>query len=270
MVGGAERHVTADPAAVAAVALFFVVLFLAERAVPLRPETRPLAARLAINAAIGVLAFIAAVFLVRPAALAVLDLTSSSGIGLLHLIAMPVPLQFVVAILLFDLTFYWWHVATHRVGWIWRFHRVHHIDPDLDASTAFRFHAGEIAISTVFRVVQVAVIGPSLAMFAAYEVIFQAATIFHHSNVRLPERLERVINAVVVTPRMHGTHHSQVPEETNSNFSVVFSWWDRLHRSRRPYVPSSELAIGVAEFNRPEDNGLGRVLALPFRPSGTD
>ena len=247
------------------IAVLVVVVFLLERAAPLRRATRPLAHRLLVNAVVGVLAFVTAAVVVRPAALGVLERTTGTPIGLLHLVPMPRALQFVVAALLLDVTFYWWHVATHRVPWIWRFHRVHHIDPDLDVSTAFRFHFGELVLSVAFRVAQVAVIGPSLAMFAAYELLFQAATIFHHSNLGMPERLDRLLNTVVVTPRMHGIHHSQVPDETNSNYSVVFSWWDRLHGSRSPGLPQSQLAIGVAEFTRPEDNRLSNVLALPFR-----
>ena len=247
------------------IALFFALLFVLERAAPLRRATRPLFGRLLVNAAVGALAFVTATLVVRPAALGVLERTTGTPIGLLHLVPMPAPLQFVVAVLLLDVTFYWWHVTTHRVPWIWRFHRVHHIDPDLDVSTAFRFHVGELVMSVAFRVVQVAAIGPSLAMFAAYELIFQAATIFHHSNIGMPERIDRLLNRVVVTPRMHGIHHSQVPEETNSNYSVVFSWWDRLHGSRSPALPQSQLRIGVAEFTRPEDNRLSNVLALPFR-----
>jgi sterol desaturase/sphingolipid hydroxylase (fatty acid hydroxylase superfamily) len=247
------------------IALLVAALFVIERAAPLRRATSPLSRRLLVNVVIGVLAFAAATLIVRPAALAVLARTEATPFGLLHLVPLPVPLQFVVAVLLMDLTFYWWHVATHRVPWLWRFHVVHHLDPDLDVSTAFRFHFGEIALSAVFRVVQVAAIGPSLAMFAAYELLFQAATVFHHSNVRMPARMDRLLNVLIVTPRMHGIHHSQVPVETNSNYSVIFSWWDRLHGSRSHDRPQSELAIGVAEYTRPEDNSLGNVVLLPFR-----
>lgn len=247
------------------IALFAAALFAIERFAPLRLARRPLLGRLFVNAAVGILGFAAAMLLVRPAALAVLERTEDTSFGLLHLAPMPTALQFVAAILLMDVTFYWWHVATHRVPWLWRFHRVHHIDPDLDVSTAFRFHFGEIAMSAAFRVAQVAVIGPSLAMFATYELIFQAATIFHHSNAGLPGWIDRLLNRVVVTPRMHGVHHSQVPDETNSNYSVVFSWWDRMHGSRSPDLPQSQLVIGVVEFTRPEDNALANVLLLPFR-----
>ena len=139
---------------------------------------------------------------------------------LIHVVPLPAAGQFIVAFLLMDLSFYWWNVLNHRIPFLWRFHNVHHIDPDLDVSTGFRFHFGEVAMSAVFRVVQVALIGISAPAFATYELVFQANTLFHHSNVRLPIRFERLLNKVLVTPRMHGIHHSQVQGETNSNY-----WW---------------------------------------------
>jgi sterol desaturase/sphingolipid hydroxylase (fatty acid hydroxylase superfamily) len=164
-----------------------------------------------------------------------------------------------------DLTFYWWHVANHRVPFLWRFHNVHHIDPDLDVSTAFRFHFGEVALSAAFRVAQVSAIGLSGWMFAVYELVFQVNTAFHHSNVRLPIQLERLLNLVIVTPRMHGIHHSQVRDETNSNYSVVFSWWDRLHRTLGLNIPQSAIVIGVPAYSHPADNRLWNALLLPFQ-----
>jgi sterol desaturase/sphingolipid hydroxylase (fatty acid hydroxylase superfamily) len=151
------------------------------------------------------------------------------------------------------------------VPFLWRFHNVHHCDPDLDVSTGFRFHFGEVAFSTVFRVVQVALLGVSLPQFAAYEILFQAVTLFEHSNLRLPEKLERALNLVFVTPRMHGVHHSQRRAETDSNFSVVFSFWDRLHGSLRLNVAQEQIKIGVPGYARPEDNRVLTALAAPFR-----
>jgi sterol desaturase/sphingolipid hydroxylase (fatty acid hydroxylase superfamily) len=102
-------------------------------------------------------------------------------------------------------------------------------------------------------------------MFAVYELVFQANTLFHHSNVRLPIRVERLLNLVLVTPRMHGIHHSQVRNETNSNYSVVFSWWDRLHRTLGLNIPQSAIVIGVPAYSNPADNRLMDDLLLPFR-----
>jgi sterol desaturase/sphingolipid hydroxylase (fatty acid hydroxylase superfamily) len=132
-------------------------------------------------------------------------------------------------------------------------------------STAFRFHVGEVALSTVFRIVQVSAIGLSAWMFAIYEIVFQANTLFHHSNVRLPIRIERLLNLVIVTPRMHGIHHSQVRDETNSNYSVVFSWWDRLHRTVGLNIPQSAIAVGVPGYAEPADNSLSSTFLMPFR-----
>jgi sterol desaturase/sphingolipid hydroxylase (fatty acid hydroxylase superfamily) len=254
-----------DTRAAIGLASLFGLLFGIERVMPLRAATRPLLGRLAVNAAIALLAFAAAILLVRPVALAVLQQAQDAPFGLLHLVPGSDAVRFVLALLLLDLTFYWWHVATHKVPLLWRFHTVHHIDPDLDVSTAFRFHLGEVALSAGFRVVQVAAIGPTAAMFVTYELLFHASTVFHHSNVRLPIAFERLLNTAIVTPRMHGIHHSQVSEETNSNFSVVLSVWDRVHRTLRLGVPQSAIAIGVAGLMDPRENRVGNLLRLPLR-----
>jgi sterol desaturase/sphingolipid hydroxylase (fatty acid hydroxylase superfamily) len=240
-------------------------LFLVEQALPLRMRKRRLLGRLIVNACVSGLALAAAALIVRPAAASTLRWTSERPFGAVHAVSLPPAAQFALAFLLLDLTFYWWHVANHRVPWLWRFHNVHHVDPDLDVSTAFRFHFGEVALSAAFRVIQVAAIGPSPLMFAAYELLFQANTMFHHSNVRLPIRLERLLNIVLVTPRMHGIHHSQVRGETTSNYSVVFPWWDRLHRTLGLDVRQEDIVIGVPAYSSPEDNRLTNLLLMPFR-----
>jgi sterol desaturase/sphingolipid hydroxylase (fatty acid hydroxylase superfamily) len=245
--------------------LLFALLFVLERGVALRRPRRPLLGRLLINLSMSALTFAAAMLLVRPAVMTAMEWTPDTTVGVIHIAPMPGALQFILSFLLMDLTFYWWHVVTHRVPFLWRFHNVHHLDPDLDVSTAFRFHFGEIALSTVFRIMQVIAVGPSVPMFVAYELVFQANTLFHHSNVRLPIRIERLLNFVLVTPRMHGIHHSQVREETNSNYSVVFSWWDRLHRTVGLDIPQSDIVIGIPAYSDPADNGLWNSLLLPFR-----
>lgn len=144
-------------------------------------------------------------------------------------------------------------------------------------STGFRFHFGEVLLSTLFRVLQVGLIGMSLSTFAAYELVFQANTLFHHSNLRLPIRLERLLNKVLVTPRMHGIHHSQVRGETNSNFGVVFPWWDRLHRTLGLNIPQSKIEIGIPGYSSPDHNRLWHTVLMPFlgqrdywqKPDGT-
>ena len=246
-------------------AAIFTALFLLERFFPLRKTTRSLIARLLVNLVIAVLTFIAAVGLVQPAARWALGWSASKGFGLVHLVALPGPLEFALSFLFMDLAFYYWHVANHRVPFLWRFHNVHHIDPDLDVSTAFRFHFGEIVLSTGFSLLQLSVIGPSAWAFAAYQLVFQAEVIFHHSNVRLPIGVERLLNRALVTPRMHGIHHSQVRRENNSNFGTVFPWWDRLHRTLRVNIPQDEVVVGIPGYSLPEDNAIWNTLLLPFR-----
>ena len=249
----------------AVLAFLLLTLFVLEQRIALRRRTRPVLGRLLINAGISALAFAAATWLVWPTARALTRMSAETPFGLLNVVPLPSSLRFVLAFLLMDLFFYWWHRANHRIPFLWRFHNVHHIDPDLDVSTAFRFHFGEIALSAGFRVVQVGVIGLSAPMFAAYELVFQANTLFHHSNVWLPIRVERLLNRVLVTPRMHGIHHSQVREEADSNYSVVFPWWDRLHRTMGLNIPQADVVVGVPAYARPEDNTLSNTLLLPFR-----
>lgn len=142
---------------------------------------------------------------------------------------------------------------------------MHHIDVDLDVSTALRFHFGEITLSILFRVLQLAAIGPSAVTFLVFETCFEAATEFHHSNWRLPFRLERALNKVFVTPRMHGLHHSIVEEQTNSNYSTIFSWWDRLNGSFWMITEAHTVTIGVPGYGDAAEQGILRLLALPFQ-----
>ena len=250
---------------VAVVAAAVLVFLLAERAFPLRAQRWPWLRELAVNLALSALAFGVSAVLVRPAALRAMGWSQTRDLGLVYLVAMPAWARGVLVFLLLDLTFYYWHRLNHQVPALWRFHNVHHCDPDLGVSTSFRFHFAEVALSAVFRVVQVLVIGAALPVYAVYEVVFQLNTLFHHSNVRLPIVLERLLNRVLVTPRMHGIHHSQVRQETSSNYSVVFSWWDRLHRTLRLNVPQARIVIGVPGYAAPGDNQLPQLLSMPFR-----
>lgn len=252
--------------AVLALAAWAAVLFALERVAPLRRRTSPVAPRIAVNAVVTVLALGAAAAMVRPAVSWVLTPVGERSFGLMRLLEVPRPVELIFAAVFLDLTFYWWHRANHRIGFLWRFHNVHHLDPDLDVTTAARFHFGEVALSAAFRAAQAAALGAPLAVLATYELAFQAAVLFHHANVRLPLALERVLVAAVVTPRMHGIHHSTMRRETNANFGVLLTAWDRLFRSLRLGVPQAAVAIGVPAYARPEDNRLPAVLAHPFRP----
>ena len=188
--------------------------------------------------------------------------------GLTQRLPLPEPARDVLAVVLMDYTLYLWHVLTHRVPFLWRFHQVHHIDRDLDASTAIRFHFGEMAMSVPFRATQILVIGTSPRALEAWQTLLFASILFHHSNVRLPLRFERWIAHLVVTPRLHGIHHSARDEETNSNWSSGLTVWDWLHGTLRTDVPQEVITIGVPGFDQPEQVTLPKMLTLPFREEG--
>lgn len=240
-------------------------LFLVERRWQLRKPRHSLRQRLFVNGTMSLLTFSAAALLVKPAALSTLAWTNENRAGLLQLLHLPAWAEGVAGFLLLDLSFYYWHRLNHKIPFLWRFHNVHHIDPDLDASTGFRFHFGEVALSTIFRVIQVLALGISIPLFVIYEFVFQIATYFHHSNLRLPERIDRLLNLGMVTPRMHGIHHSNFREETNSNYSVVISLWDRIHRTFRSDISQANIDIGVPGYAQPDDNRLFSVILAPFR-----
>ena len=210
------------------------------------------------------LAFGTSALLVQPVVAWALQATSEGQFGLFQLWEWPWFLEVICSFLLLDLSFYYWHRLNHIVPLFWRFHNVHHIDPDMDVSTGFRFHPGEIAFSVFFRGLQLTLLGVGGWVFVAYETVFQAGTLFHHSNVRLPWKVERVVNWLFVTPRMHGLHHSVLKNKTNSNYSVVFSLWDRVHRSFSP-IDLSQDDVGVPGYSEPDDNSLLSLVKMPFQ-----
>ncbi|MDA8163752.1 MAG: sterol desaturase family protein [Desulfobacteraceae bacterium] len=187
--------------------------------------------------------------------------------GLLQRRPLPVPLELFLTIALLDYTLYIWHVLTHKVPLLWRFHQSHHVDLDMDATTAVRFHFGEMVLSAPWRAAQVLLIGSSPLGLALWQTITTVEILFHHSNTRLPAGFERYLGKLIVTPRMHGIHHSIVREETDSNWSTIFTWPDALHRTLRLNVPQREITIGVAAYQDPAELTLGKIIALPLTAS---
>jgi sterol desaturase/sphingolipid hydroxylase (fatty acid hydroxylase superfamily) len=186
-------------------------------------------------------------------------------IGLLNWLALPTWARPIATFVLMDYAYWWWHWANHMIPLFWRFHNVHHTDLDLDVSTAARFHFGEMVFSIGFLALAVVAFGISPIMLLVFFLCLEAATLFHHSNWRLAIHLERILNWIVVTPRMHGIHHSIVQRETNSNWGTVFCWWDKLHRTLRRDIPQNEITIGVAAYRDEKELTIAQLLVLPFR-----
>lgn len=242
----------------------FGVLWFLERRRPLRNAVELKVRRTGRNLAVAGLAGLSLQLIERPAIEPLTALVHRRRWGLLKILRLPAWLEVVLAVVLMDYTLYLWHVLMHRVPFLWRFHLPHHVDLDLDASTALRFHAGELALATGWRVFQVTLIGVSPMSLSAWQTFVLLSILFHHSNVRLPIEVERKINLVFVTPRMHGIHHSIVREETNSNWSSGLTVWDWLHGTLRLNVPQDQITIGVPAYQNSEEVKLPQVLEMPF------
>ena len=245
-------------------AIGFGLLLLAEKKRPLRKATANKLERVPRNLALGGVTSLAVNWLFVPVVSAVARLVQRRKLGLLNRLPLPAPLKFIVALILLDYTFYWWHRWLHENGFLWRFHIVHHADLDLDVSTAARFHLGEYLLSTPYRAAQIILIGASPAAAATFEAMLMLAAEFHHSNVRLPLDAERRLNMFMVTPRMHGIHHSIIAGESNANYATILTVWDGLHRTLRRNVPQNEITIGLAAYRDESELTLGKLLVMPF------
>ena len=231
---------------------------------PLRRAVEPKLRREARNLTVAGIGAIAVVLAERPIVLPSAALVERKNWGLLRQFKLPLWFEITAGLVLMDYTFYAWHILMHRVPLLWRFHLVHHIDLDLDASTALRFHFAELLASIPWRAAQVVLIGLTPLAFSVWQCVFLVCILFHHSNVELPIGWERRLNRLLVTPRMHGIHHSIVERETDSNWSSGLTVWDRLHGTLRLNVPQREITIGVPAFQEPKSVTLARVLAIPF------
>jgi sterol desaturase/sphingolipid hydroxylase (fatty acid hydroxylase superfamily) len=195
----------------------------------------------------------------------------SQGWGLLHATNLPAWVSVLLAVAALDLAIYLQHVLFHAVPVLWRLHRMHHADLEIDVTTGARFHPIEILLSMGIKLGVVAALGaPAVAVFV-FEVLLNATSMFNHSNVRMPAWLDRVLRWVVVTPDMHRVHHSIVVRETNSNFGFNLPWWDRLFGTYRdqPAAGHETMTIGIEQFREPAEQRLDRMLTQPFREDDT-
>ena len=239
-------------------------LLFAERKRPLRRNTQVEPGRSIANLTLGAVSMAMVALVETPLTRPLAARAVRQRKGLAQILPVSSWVRDAAAVLLMDYTIYLWHVATHKVPLLWRFHLVHHVDLDLDTTTGLRFHAVDMAISAPFRAAQVALIGVSPRALKIWQSWFFFSVLFHHSNLRLPERFERLLARFVTTPRMHGIHHSAVRGETDSNWSSGFAFWDHLHRTFRLDVPQQEIAIGVPAYRDPAALGVLASLALPF------
>ncbi len=189
--------------------------------------------------------------------------SASHQFGLLHLLTLPTWVEWLTAVLLLDAWTYFWHRINHRIPFLWRFHRVHHSDPHMDVTTASRFHAGEIVMSSILRVPLIILLGASIGQLALYEVLMFAVVQFHHANISVSAKWDRVLRWFIVTPYMHKVHHSRWQVETDSNYASLLSIWDRIFRSFRINDEPEFIRLGLDEFDTPASQTLAGMLKTP-------
>lgn len=237
-------------------------IFVAERRRPLRRQTAPSLPRDLRNLAMGAMCAAVIATIETPSTQAVARANTKLQRGLAG--SLPQPLNVIVAFLVMDYGFYLWHVATHRLPFLWRFHRVHHVDPDMDMSTAIRFHFADMLVSLPWRLVQVRVSGITPGALVAWQRFFTLSILFHHSNWALPRGWDERLSRLITTPRMHGIHHSTAKAERNSNWSSGFSLWDRMHGTFRQLPPPRAITIGVDDPHATDDVAIIRALVAPL------
>lgn len=254
-----------------AFAAVFVVMAAWEILAPRREQKLARGRRWPSNIGVVVLdtALVRIVFPTTAVGLALL--AEARGWGLFNALELPMWASVPLAVLVLDLAIYLQHVLFHAVPALWRLHRMHHADLEFDVTTGARFHPIEILLSMGIKLGVVAAVGAPAVAVLTFEVLLNATSMFNHSNVRMPARLDGVLRWIVVTPDMHRVHHSIVARETNSNFGFNLPWWDRLFGTYRDQPAAGHLGmtIGIEQFRDPAEQRLDRMLTQPFRDDDT-
>jgi len=184
--------------------------------------------------------------------------------GLLHLFHLSYWTKLFIALAFFDFVLYVWHFLNHKMPLLWRLHRVHHSDLNLDVSSASRFHIGELGISAMIKIGSIFFLGADMLMVMVFESAVVLFTQFHHSSLKVPVRFERIYWTLFVPPSMHRIHHSVVIKERDSNYGAIFSFWDRIFGTLRRDEDQERIRIGMGAYQRPESLNFLRLLWMPF------
>lgn len=245
----------------------FVLLALAEALAPRRRRSHSRGRRWPGNLGIVLLDSLALRLLFPTAAVGAALVAEQRGWGLMNAVAAPAWVAIPTAILLLDLAIYLQHVAFHKLPPLWRLHRMHHADLDIDVTTGLRFHPAEILLSMGIKMAVVTLLGAPAVAVLIFELLLNATAMFNHANLRLALPLDRILRRIVVTPDMHRVHHSILPAETDSNFGFNLPWWDRLFGTYRdqPAAGHDRMIIGIDLFRTPRDLMLDRMPLQPFR-----
>jgi sterol desaturase/sphingolipid hydroxylase (fatty acid hydroxylase superfamily) len=244
----------------------FMLMSGLEAAFPRRPRKLPRLRRWPGNLGLVASTALLARLLLPVAPVGAAFWSAQRGVGLFHALPLPPLVEGVLAVLLLDVAIYWQHRAFHRFRPLWRVHRMHHADLDLDASSGLRFHPIELLASLVFKISLVVLLGASAASVLVFELLLNGCAMFNHANLALPPRADRLLRLLLITPDMHRVHHSTDMREANRNFGFSVPWWDRLFATYKPDPDKGQLGmeIGLNIFRSPSFSRLDRLLLLPF------
>jgi len=247
-------------------AVVFISMAIWEWIAPRRILKAPKITRWFNNLVITFLNSLAVKFVFPVTAVGVAIMAQKAGYGVLNIIGLPPLFGGCVAIIALDLTIYFQHRLFHVVPVLWRLHRMHHTDLDIDVTTGARFHPVEILLSMVIKMAAIVLIGAPAWSVLAFEVLLNATSMFNHSNIFLNPGIDRIVRLILVTPDMHRVHHSVIIQETNSNYGFNLPWWDRLFGSYRdqPSKGHDAMTIGLANYRDPKYLTLHWMLAVPF------
>ena len=257
------ESIFAGKPAIAAAAL--AVMWFLEGLIPMFEGRRDRIRHDAPNVLLGVANAVAAAAVFAGATLVATEWARANSFGVLRWLGVEGAGAFALGFVLFDLWQYLWHRLNHSVPLLWRFHAVHHADRELSASSGLRFHTGEIVLSSCARLAVLPLLGMTVAHVLLYEAVLLPVILFHHGNVGVPARADRWLRWLIVTPWMHWVHHSDYRPETDSNFSSVFSFWDRVFGSFRLVADPRALTLGLEETEQRDWATLPGMLAMPFR-----
>jgi sterol desaturase/sphingolipid hydroxylase (fatty acid hydroxylase superfamily) len=251
------------------IGVFFSVLTLfavLETFFPKKNRTQPRLNRWLTNLVIVIVDTITIRLIKQISAVGVAFIAAKNGWGLLNLLALPVWLELFVAIAVLDLAIYIQHVASHKIPFLWRLHRVHHADRDIDVTTGARFHPLEIVLSMLYKCLIILILGPSIFAVFLFEVILNASSLFNHANIKLTHSLDEKLRMIIVTPDMHRIHHSVNSSEHNSNFGFFLSVWDKILNTyiAQPEQGHHKMTIGLKEYQDKKPSNLLWCLKLPF------
>jgi len=244
----------------------FLFMAAAEALVPKKKRTMPRLMRWLSNIGLVVIDGIALRLVMPILAVATAAWATSNNVGLFNLLALPQWIEWLMAVVVLDALIYAQHVASHKIPLLWRFHKVHHADRDIDVTTGARFHPVEIIFSMLYKLLCVVLLGPAMVAVILFEVILNASAMFNHANLSLPKNIDALMRKLIVTPDFHRVHHSIIHKETDSNYGFFLSVWDRLFRT---YIPQPQqghagMTIGLAELQSAKPNSIWWCLIAPF------